>query len=62
MVGPAGEIHKTEDMTFTEMEGTNELDRGRKRKGRGREPVTTFPETLYEREGDTTSRYAWSER
>ena len=32
MVGPAGEIHKTEDMTFTEMEGTNELGRGRKRK------------------------------
>ena len=48
MVGPAEEIHKTEDMTFTEMEGTNELCRGRKREGR--EPVTTFPETLHERE------------
>ena len=41
LAGPE-EIHKTEDMTFTEMEGT-----GKGLGEEGRKAVTTFPETLY---------------
>ena len=50
LVGPE-EIHKTEDMTFTEMEG------GRGLQDEGKKAVTTFPETLYAR-GDCAKRCA----